>query len=142
MTVETFISGEIKNRIKNSRLIESKALAEPFLQTHQFPSLPLLPNANSIISLTTSPYKHPVSIFFPSFSCSFMSSLPLISPSLNSLPSLCLLFFFQPATVCNLYPFSSSLCLILSGISCSLSFHTISYSFSLKFLTSKFLFAL
>lgn len=95
VTIETFITGEIKNRIKNSCLIDSKASAEPFLQTHQFPSLPLLPSANSIISFTTCPYKHPVSLFFASFSRSFMSFLLLISPTVNALPSLCLLFLFS-----------------------------------------------
>lgn len=45
----------MKTRIKNRLLIESRAFAELYLQTHHFPSLPLLLGANFIFSLTVSP---------------------------------------------------------------------------------------
>lgn len=70
----------MKNWIKNSLLIGSKAFAELFFQTHHSPSLPLLPGANSIISLTMSySYEHPLSF-------SFMSLLLFLPPSLSPCP--------------------------------------------------------
>lgn len=108
----------MKNRIKNSRLIGSKAFAELFLQTHHSPSLPLLPGANSIISLTTSSsYEHPL-LSSPAFSLSFSSSfLPLSLPLHHSILPL-----FHSQTV-DLNSFCKPPCLISSCISLSLPSH-------------------
>lgn len=78
----------MKNRIKNSLLIGSKAFAEPFLQIHHSPSLPLLLGANSIIFYTVShPYEHPLAFPSASFSLPFMSILLFLPPSLPARPS-------------------------------------------------------
>ena len=84
----------MKNRIKNTLLIGSKAFPELFLQTHHSPSLPLLPGANSIIPLTmSSSYEHPLSLASSAFSLSHMAFLPLLlSPSLPSNHSILSLF--------------------------------------------------
>ncbi len=72
----------MKNRIKNSLLIGSKASAELFLQTHHSPSLPLLPGANSIISLLCLTLIKTHSAF-PSFFFSLFHAFSLIPPPLS-----------------------------------------------------------
>lgn len=124
----------MKNRIKNCFLIGSKAFAELFLQTHHSPSLPLLPGANSIISLTMSlAYKHPLSFSFPiylsPFHVSFHSPCPSITLSSFFNP------YSQPLSIAeHLNSFCTpTYCFVVACICHSLLFHPLIFLVSVQF---------
>ena len=106
----------MKNIIKNSLLIGSKAFAELFLQNSSLPSSTFAPGASSIISLTTSlTYEHPLSFssflifsplfhFFPPVLPSFHSLLP--TPISNNGSQLNVSIFFT-ACISLVLPFLS-----------------------------------
>lgn len=85
---EHYFRLEPKAESKTHFLIGSRAFAELFLQTHHFPSLPLLPGANFIISSLLLLHFNKQSLFPSLHFLSFISVPPFLSPSSSRHPSL------------------------------------------------------